>query len=152
MMSKTKGADWPTPMLFEILILAVVQGITEWLPISSFGHLAIAEAYLGLELPLIFEVMLHVGTIFVVLTVFWRDITKIVKALASLNFKTDEGKLALFIAVGSLPTFLIGFLFLLCFHYSFVISDMKRKINTMAMKLALLEEGGPEEKKSADQP
>jgi len=111
MMSKTKGADWPTPMLFEILILAVVQGITEWLPISSFGHLAIGEAYLGLELPLIFDVILHVGTIFVVLTVFWRDITKIVKALASLNFKTDEGKLALFIAVGSLPTFLIGFFF-----------------------------------------
>jgi undecaprenyl-diphosphatase len=100
-----------TLTLIDVLILAVVQGVTEWLPISSFGHLAIVEEYLGLELPLIFNVMLHVGTLFVVLAVFWRDIVKIVKALVSLDFKTDEGKLALFIAVGSIPTALIGFFF-----------------------------------------
>ena len=99
------------PTLIEILILAVVQGITEWLPISSFGHLTIVEEYLGLELPLIFNVMLHLGTMFVVLVVFWRDIINIVKALVSLDFKTDEGKLALLIAVGSVPTALIGFFF-----------------------------------------
>lgn len=103
--------DELTPTLIEILILAVVQGITEWLPISSFGHLAIIEVYFGLELPLIFNVMLHVGTMFVVLAVFWKDIKKILTALSSLNFKTDEGKLALFIAVGSVPTAVIGFLF-----------------------------------------
>jgi undecaprenyl-diphosphatase len=78
---------------------------------SSFGHLVIVEEYLGLELPLIFNVMLHLGTMFVVLVVFWRDIINIVKALVSLDFKTDEGKLALFIAVGSVPTALIGFFF-----------------------------------------
>lgn len=100
-----------TLTLIDILILAVVQGITEWLPISSFGHLAIVEEYLGLELPLIFNVMLHVGTLFVVLAVFWRDIIKIAKALVRLDFKTDEGKLALFIAIGSVPTALIGFFF-----------------------------------------
>ncbi|MDH5390010.1 MAG: undecaprenyl-diphosphate phosphatase [Candidatus Bathyarchaeota archaeon] len=92
-------------------MLAVVQGITEWLPISSFGHLVIVEEYLGLEPPLIFNVMLHVGTLFVVLVVFRRDIMKIIKALVRLDFKTDEGKLALFIAVGSVPTALIGFFF-----------------------------------------
>ena len=97
--------------LIDILILAVVQGITEWLPMSSFGHLVIVEEYLGLELPLIFNVMLHLGTMFVVLVVFWRDIINIVKALVSLDFKTDEGKLALLIAVGSVPTALIGFFF-----------------------------------------
>ena len=48
---------------------------------------------------------------FVVLVVFWRDIINIVKALVSLDFKTDEGKLALLIAVGSVPTALIGFFF-----------------------------------------
>jgi undecaprenyl-diphosphatase len=78
---------------------------------SSFGHLVIVEEYLGLELPLIFNVMLHLGTMFVVLVVFWRDIINIVKALVSLDFKTDEGKLALLIAVGSVPTALIGFFF-----------------------------------------
>jgi len=55
--------------------------------------------------------MLHVGTLFAVLAVFWRDIIEIVKALVRLDFKTDEGKLALFLAVGSVPTALIGFFF-----------------------------------------
>jgi undecaprenyl-diphosphatase len=100
-----------TLTLIDILILAVVQGITEWLPISSFGHLVIIEKYLGLELPLFFNVVLHIGTVFVVLVVFWRDITKIAKTLISLDFRTDEGKLSLFIAVGSLPTALIAFFF-----------------------------------------
>lgn len=60
---------------------------------------------------MIFNVILHVGTLFVVLAVFWREIIKITKAQVSLNFETDEGKLALFIAVGSVPTALIGFFF-----------------------------------------
>jgi len=100
-----------TLTLIDILILAVVQGITEWLPISSSGHLVITQKYLGLTPPLIFNVMLHVGTLFVVLAVFWRDIIKIVKALIRLDFKADEGKFALFIVVGSVPTALIGFFF-----------------------------------------
>ena len=100
-----------TITLVEILILAVVQGITEWLPISSFGHLAIIKECLGLELPLVFDVMLHLGTVLVVLVVFWRDIVEIVKALVRLDFKTHTGKSALFIAVGSVPTALIGFFF-----------------------------------------
>lgn len=60
---------------------------------------------------MIFNVMLHVGTLIVIFAVFWRDIIEILTALVSLNFKTDEGKLALLIAVGSAPTALIGFFF-----------------------------------------
>jgi len=63
------------------------------------------------ELPLIFNVMLHVGTLCVVLLMFWRDIVEIFKALIKLDFKTEEGKLALYIPMGSVPTALIGFLF-----------------------------------------
>jgi undecaprenyl-diphosphatase len=93
----------------EIFILAVVQGLTEWLPISSSGHLVITQKALGLNLPLIYSVMLHVGTLIVVLTVFRKDITKTLKALAKADFKTDEGKLALFIATGSIPIAIFGF-------------------------------------------
>ena len=95
----------------KIVILAVIQGLTEWLPISSSGHLVITQQYLGLDLPLIFSVMLHVGTVVVVLGVFRKDIVDIVKALINRDFGTDEGKLALFIAVGSVPIALIGFVF-----------------------------------------
>ena len=97
--------------LIEIVILAVIQGLTEWLPISSSGHLVIAQKYLGLNLPLIFSVMLHAGTIVVVLTVFRKDIAEIIRALVKRDFETDEGRLALFIAVGSVPIALLGFVF-----------------------------------------
>ena len=100
-----------TVTLIEILILAIVQGLTEWLPISSSGHLVITQKYLGLNLPLIFSVMLHVGTVIVILVVFRKDIADIVKALVKRDFETEEGKLALFIAVGSVPIALIGFVF-----------------------------------------
>jgi len=94
--------------LIEALILAVIQGLTEWLPISSSGHLVIAQKALGLNLPLIYSVMLHFGTLLVVLAAFRKDIIQTLKALAKREFKTEEGKLALFIATGSLPTAIVG--------------------------------------------
>ncbi len=98
--------------IIETLIIAVVQGITEWLPISSSGHLVIVQELLDLEeLPLLFHVTLHMGTLCVILLTFWRDIAGILNALVRLNFKTEEGKLALSITVGSVPTAVIGFLF-----------------------------------------
>jgi undecaprenyl-diphosphatase len=95
----------------EVLILAIIQGITEWLPISSSGHLALAQQYFGLNVPVLFDILLHLGTLPVVLMMFWKDITKILRAFAQLNFKTEEGKLALYIIVGSIATAIIGFLF-----------------------------------------
>jgi undecaprenyl-diphosphatase len=88
-----------------------VQGVTEWLPISSSGHLVILQELLGLKLPFIFHLFLHVGTLGVICANFRRQILGVIKALARGNFETDEGKLALFIIVGSVPTAIIGFLF-----------------------------------------
>jgi undecaprenyl-diphosphatase len=97
--------------LIEIFILAVVQGLTEWLPISSSGHLVITQKALGLNLPLIYSVMLHLGTLIVVLTAFRKDILEIIKAVAKRDFQTQQGKLALFIVIGSIPTAIIGLVF-----------------------------------------
>ena len=116
--------------LIEILILAIIQGLTEWLPVSSSGHLVITQKVLGLNLPLIYSVMLHVGTLIVVLTVFRKDILEIIKALVKRDFETEEGKLALFIAVGSVPIAIIGFVF-----YDFFESLFS---NLLAVGLALL--------------
>jgi undecaprenyl-diphosphatase len=126
-----------TLTLIDILILGVVQGITEWLPVSSSGHLAIIQNYLGLnskEHPLIFiDIMLHVGTLGVVLLAFREDIVKIVKAAVRLDFKTEEGKLALFILVGSVPTALISFTLRSIFESFFE--------NLLAIGIALLVTG-----------
>lgn len=95
--------------IITTILLAIVQGLTEWLPVSSSGHLVIAQEWLGLELPLMFDIMLHVGTLCVIIVVFWKDMVKMVAAIGKLDFRTEDGKLALFIAVGSIPTALIGF-------------------------------------------
>jgi len=97
--------------LIEVFILAIVQGITEWLPISSSGHLVIVQQLFGLNVPVFFDVTLHVGTLVVALVFFRRDLTKIIKAVVQLNFETEEGKLAALIVTGSIPTAVIGFLF-----------------------------------------
>jgi undecaprenyl-diphosphatase len=121
------------PTLFEIMFLAIIQGLTEWLPISSSGHLVLAQKYLGLNLPLVFSVMLHTGTVIVVLVAFRKDIADIVKTLVKREFETEEGKMVLFIAVGSVPLALIG-LFLHDFFESLF-------SNLLAVGLALLATG-----------
>jgi undecaprenyl-diphosphatase len=97
--------------LLEILILAIVQGVTEWLPISSSGHLVIVQECLGLDLPVLFDVVLHLGSLLVVLVVFWKDVFRVLKAVARLDFKSQDGKLGSYIIVGSIATAAVGFVF-----------------------------------------
>ena len=63
--------------------------------------------------------MLHIGTLCVVLAAFRNDIAKILKAVIRRDFQTDEGKLALFIIVGSIPTAIIGFILDFLFQKQF---------------------------------
>lgn len=87
----------------EAIISGIVQGLTEFLPVSSSGHLAILHQYLGYKEPqVLFDIFLHVGTLFAVLVYFWCDIIKVV---------TKERQVLGFILVASIPTGAIGFIF-----------------------------------------
>ncbi|MEM3784978.1 MAG: undecaprenyl-diphosphate phosphatase [Candidatus Bathyarchaeia archaeon] len=97
--------------ILKTIILGLIQGLTEWLPISSTGHLKLAEHLLNLKLPILFDVILHIGTLLVVLTFFREDVKKIVSAAKSLDFKTEYGKLVPLIIVGTIPTALMGLTF-----------------------------------------
>ena len=94
----------------QALILGIVQGITEWLPVSSSGHLVLLQQYFGLDVPVAFDVILHVGTLIVILLVFWKDILAIIKSTFALRWDANT-KLLLFIVLGSIPTALIGWFF-----------------------------------------
>ncbi|MCF7929249.1 MAG: undecaprenyl-diphosphate phosphatase [Spirochaetales bacterium] len=68
--------------VFQAFILGLVQGLTEFLPVSSSGHLVVAREYLGIEtIPVLFDVLLHVATLLVVVIVFRRRIGLILGAL-----------------------------------------------------------------------
>ena len=95
----------------QAIFLGVVQGLTEWLPISSSGHLVIIQNFLGIKAPLIFDISLHFGTLLAVFAMFWRDIFKIISSLIRLDFNDEHGKLAKYIFIGSIPIGVVGYLF-----------------------------------------
>lgn len=94
--------------LFEAILLGIVQGLAEWLPISSSGHLVIVQQLFGMQVSLLFDVMLHTGTLLAVFAFFWRDILKILSAVFRFDFKSESGKLGLFVLLGSVPIVLAG--------------------------------------------
>lgn len=94
--------------LLEAVFLGVVQALTEWLPISSSGHLVLIQQLLGLSPPLIFDAMLHLGTLIVVILIFARDILRILRCFVRLDFRSEYGRLGLFLIVGSIPAGVLG--------------------------------------------
>lgn len=108
----------------EAVILGLVQGLAEFLPVSSSGHLALLQQWFGIEEDnvLLFAVLLHVGTLISVLIVYWKDVWELIKELG-LTIKdifTGKGlrleerptrKLGVMIIVATIPTGVIGILF-----------------------------------------
>ena len=109
---------------FEAVILGLVQGLAEFLPISSSGHLALLQQWFNIneDKVLLFAVLLHVGTLISVFIVYWRDIWELIVELC-LTVKdlcTGKGlrleerpvrKLGIMIIVATIPTAIIGLLF-----------------------------------------
>ena len=96
--------------IFQALILGVVQGITEWLPVSSSGHLVLLQQLFSLGGSVAFDVLLHAATLIVILVVFWEDIVAILKSLINIRWD-DNTKLFFFIVLASIPTAIIGLAF-----------------------------------------
>ncbi len=102
------------------IVIGIIQGLTEFLPVSSSGHLVLSQHILGLEMPgLTFEVLLHFGTLVSVVWVFWKRIVSIVSSLWSFIHKRNgekfladsDRKFALLLIVGSIPAAVVGLLF-----------------------------------------
>ena len=104
---------------FDAIILGIVQGLTEFLPISSSAHIQIMQQLLGLgAMPkpqlTAFIATIQLGTEAAVLIYFWKDIVRIAKAFVARIFrgtKTNDSKMAWLIIVGSLPVVVIGLVF-----------------------------------------
>jgi len=99
--------DW-----FEALILGLIQGLTEYLPVSSSGHLAIGSALFGVEGEenLAFTIVVHVATVFSTLVVLWKEIDWIFKGLFKFRMN-DETRYVLNILVSMIPIGIVGVFF-----------------------------------------
>jgi undecaprenyl-diphosphatase len=97
--------------LFTTIILGLIQGLSEWLPISSTAHLRITEHFLGFQATPLFNVFLHLGTLGVVVLYFRHDIKIILSALVHRDFNSYYGRFIPLIIVGTIPTGIIGLLY-----------------------------------------
>lgn len=99
------------PQLVQLVILGVVQGLTEFLPVSSSAHLVFAEYFLGVERPgLLLEGILHLGTVVAIVALFWRDLGRLAVGLArSLARRPDPyGRVAWTIVLATAITGVVG--------------------------------------------
>ncbi len=95
--------------LLSVIILAVIQGFTEFLPVSSSGHLALAGMILKVpEGDITFEIMVHLGTLMAVLAVYRRDLVELVSGV--FRRKRESLVLAGLLIIGSIPAAVAGFL------------------------------------------
>jgi undecaprenyl-diphosphatase len=103
--------------LYQIIVLAIIQGITEFLPISSTAHLALAPWLLGWTDPgLTFDIALHLGTLLSVLVYFFRTWLQVIAQGFGIRYGDDEmlrqnPRLLWLMAIGSLPVGFFGFIF-----------------------------------------
>ena len=85
--------------MLEYILLGIVQGLTEWLPVSSSGHLVIFQQLFNIQVDLFYDIWLHLGTLIVLLIFFYKDIINISK------------RWIFYIIIGSIITGAIGFVF-----------------------------------------
>lgn len=101
----------------EAVFLGIVQGLTEFLPVSSSGHLLLGQYFLGLDqarFGLSFDVALHLGTLVAVVSFFWRDLVRMALAFLRSFRRRDlsdpDQRLAYLVLVSTIPAALIGYL------------------------------------------
>lgn len=93
----------------EAIILGLIQGLTEFLPVSSSGHLFLGQVLMGefSSEPLLFSIVLHLATALSTIVIFWKDIIKIFKGL--FQFKNNkESRFSLFIIISMIPAVFVG--------------------------------------------
>ncbi|MDP1696162.1 MAG: undecaprenyl-diphosphate phosphatase [archaeon] len=102
-----------------LFLLAVIQGITEWLPVSSSGHLVLASRIFGYPNSIEMDVAMHFGTLMAVFVYFGKDIVDIIEDILKGKWKSSKAKTGWLILIGSIPAGIIGFAFEKYFEVAF---------------------------------
>lgn len=93
--------------IFEVIILAIVQALTEFLPVSSSGHLILTQELFDIQSTIGVDVMLHFGTLVALVIYFWKDLMKIAHDV----FVKHKSQLAVLLIIATIPAVIVGGLF-----------------------------------------
>ncbi|MBD3349180.1 MAG: UDP-diphosphatase [Candidatus Eisenbacteria bacterium] len=120
--------------ILQAIMLGVLQGLTEFLPVSSSGHLALAESFFAIDSPgVTFEVFVHFGTALAVIVYFRKRIAQVLRAVALWALRRDhereDARLGLMLLVGTLPAAAVGV---------FVAESVERAFDNPVLVSALL--------------
>jgi undecaprenyl-diphosphatase len=99
--------------LFQSFLLGIIQGLTEFIPVSSTAHLLITQKLLNIladDAMFSFLVIVQLGTIVSLIVFYWKDLLGLVKAFFAKPFSTQENKLAWYIVIATIPALLAGYL------------------------------------------
>jgi undecaprenyl-diphosphatase len=99
--------------IFQSFLLGVIQGLTEFIPVSSTAHLLIGQKILGIPASnamFSFLVIIQLGTILSLVVYFWKDLLKLIKAFFAKPFSTPENRLSWYIIIATVPALVFGFL------------------------------------------
>jgi undecaprenyl-diphosphatase len=125
------------PLSLQALILGIVQGATEFLPVSSSAHLILARLFFGFDgdkFGLTFDVACHIGTLIAVLIYFRTEVLRLIAALPRIfDLKDPEARLIWLLAIGTLPAVVVGLLFK---------HRIEDQLRTPAIAAAMLAAGG----------
>ncbi|MEM9159194.1 MAG: undecaprenyl-diphosphate phosphatase [Verrucomicrobiota bacterium] len=98
--------------ILEAILLGIIQGLTEFLPVSSSGHLELGKAILGVEAKedVTFSIVVHGATVLSTIVVFWKDILELIRG--ALTFKWNEQTQYIAkIAISAIPVLIVGLFF-----------------------------------------
>ena len=99
--------------IFQSFLLGIVQGLTEFIPVSSTAHLLISQTILKIPASnamFSFLVIVQLGTIVSLIIFYWNDLLNLVKAFFAKPFSTEENKLAWYIIIATIPALIAGYL------------------------------------------
>ena len=98
---------------FNALLLGIIEGLTEFIPISSTAHMLILQKLLNIssdEVVIAFLVLVQIGPLLALIVYFWKDLWRLIKAFFAKPFSSTDNKLAWYIIIGTIPALIFGFI------------------------------------------
>ena len=100
--------------IVHAIVLGIIQGLTEFIPVSSTAHLLMTEHFLGLdpnnEALFSFSVIIQLGTVISLFAFYWKDLLRIARATLDVRNETAERDLGLYIVLATIPALIVGYL------------------------------------------